>query len=83
MEDNKEQNKPAPDAGKEPDNTSGTNNLRGAAGKTGVSGKTMIGENSIENTQGSGITAGSVVGGVNDEAEDNAGVGTSGAGSHI
>ena len=77
MEDNSKQNNSSPDAGNEKENTAGNDNLRGGASKTGVSGKTMIEENSAENTQGSGITAGSVIGGVSPEADDNSEVGTS------
>lgn len=78
MENNSNQNNSSPASGNEDNNISGKDNLRGAASKTGVSGKSMIEENNAENTQGSGITGGSVIGGVNPEAGDEAGVGTSG-----
>ena len=77
MEDNSKQNNSPHDAGNEKENTAGNYNLQGAASKTGVSGKTMIEENSAENTQGSGITAGSVIGGVNPEEGSEAGGGSS------
>ena len=78
MEDKNMQNENTSGPGNEENTTAGNDNLRGAASKTGLSGKSMIEENNAENTQGSGITGGNVIGGVGPEAGDEAGVGNSG-----